>query len=124
MDKSFWNKRWRSFGFAIEGLKYLFGNEGNAQVHLMATVLVVAAGFIFGISAMEWIAVLLCIGMVICAEAMNTAIEKLCDKVSPEKDPLIKIAKDVAAGGVLVLAVISVIIAAIIFLPKIFCIFT
>ncbi len=116
----FWKDRIRSFGFATEGLKYLFSNEGNAKVHLMAVALVTAAGFVFHISSLEWIAVLLCIAMVICGEAMNTAIEKLCDKVSPDKDPLIKIAKDVAAGGVLIAAIISVIIAAIVFLPKIF----
>ncbi len=119
----FWRDRLKSFGYAIDGLRYLFCKEGNAKVHLMATLLVVVTGFLFRISAMEWTAILLCVGMVICGEALNTAIEKVCDKVSPQRDPLIKIAKDVAAAGVLVLAVVSVIIAAIIFGTKIILIF-
>lgn len=115
---SFLKDRIKSFGYAINGLVWLFRNEGNAKVHMIATVLVVAAGFIFEISAMEWVAILLCIGGVISAEGINTAIEKLCDKVSPEKDNLIKIAKDVSAGSVLILAIISVIVAILIFIPK------
>lgn len=114
----FLKDRIRSFRYAIDGLLWLFRNEGNAKVHMVATVLVVAAGFIFKVSAMEWVAILLCIGVVISAEGINTAVEKLCDKVSPEKDNLIKIAKDVSAGAVLILAIISVIIAILIFIPK------
>ncbi len=118
MKDGFWYKRMRSFGYAFDGLRYLFSHEGNAKLHLLATLLVVAAGFIFGISAGEWVAIVICIGAVISAEGMNTALEKLCDKVSPERDPLIKIAKDVAAGSVLMLAIASVVVAMLIFIPK------
>ena len=120
MKHGFWYSRLRSFGYAFEGLRYLFIHEGNAKLHLIAAMLVIIAGFIFNISTVEWIAILICIGMVISAEGMNTALEKICDKVSPEVNPLIKIAKDVAAGAVLILALISVVIGILIFYPNFF----
>ena len=97
----------------------MFRNEDHALIHAVATVLVVISGFIFGISVSEWCVVLLCIGTVLSAEAVNTAIEKVCDAVTEKYDKRIGIAKDVAAGAVLILAIISVIIAAVIFIPKI-----
>ena len=94
-------------------------DEAHARIHLLATVCVVIAGFLFQISAIEWCVVCLCIGSVFTAEAFNTAIEKLADKVTRERDPLIKYTKDVAAGAVLISAIASFVIACIIFIPKI-----
>lgn len=115
----YWKKRKDAFGYAIHGVVYLMKNEAHAKIHLLATICVVAAGFIFNISAWEWCAVITCIGTVLAGEAGNTAVEKLADKISKEKDPLIGIAKDVAAGAVFMLAIMSVIVGLIIFLPKI-----
>lgn len=81
-------------------------------------VLVIAAGFIFSISRMEWCAVVLCIGGVLMAEAVNSAIEALADKVSPERDPLIGRAKDIAAGAVLLFVIAAVVVGLIVFIPK------
>ena len=117
-------KRGRSFVYAWQGIVSLFGNEPNARIHLCVALLVVAAGFFFNISASEWCLVTLCIGGVFMAEAFNTAIEKLCDKVSPQTDSLIKIANDVAAGAVLLFVFAAVAVGLIVFLPKIIVFFS
>ena len=117
-------KRGRSFVYAWQGIVSLFGNEPNARIHLCVALLVVAAGFFFNISASEWCFVTLCICGVFMAEAFNTAIEKLCDKVSPQTDSLIKIAKDVAAGAVLLFVFAAVTVGLIVFLPKIIVFFS
>jgi len=113
-------KRTASFLYAFKGLKDLFKNQPNARIHAAAAVLVVLAGFYFHISRTEWIAVTLCIVMVLGLEAMNTALENLTDLVSPGFHPLAGKAKDVAAAAVLLAAMGTVIVALIIFLPKIF----
>lgn len=110
----------KCFYYAFQGICHLFRHERNAKIHLVAAILVIVAGFIFHISSGEWCTVILCIAGMFMGEGFNTAIEALCDKVSPQKDPLIKIAKDVAAGAVLLFAIATVIIAAIIFVPKFF----
>lgn len=116
-------KRIASFGFAFKGIGILYRDTPNALIHLIFTVGVLIAGFLLHISVGEWIAVILCIGIVTAAEAFNSALESLADKVSPEKDPLIGKAKDLAAGAVLVAAVMAAIIGIIIFLPKIISLF-
>ena len=122
--KNYFLKRGRSFVYPWQGIVSLFGNEPNARIHLCVALLVVAAGFFFNISASEWCLVTLCIGGVFMAEAFNTAIEKLCDKVSPQTDSLIKIAKDVAAGAVLLFVFAAVTVGLIVFLPKIIVFFS
>ena len=111
-------KRKAAFKYAGIGIYKLFREEAHAKIHLLAAVCVIACGIIFHISATEWCLVSLCIGGVFMAEAFNTAVEKLADKVSREKDPLIATAKDVAAGAVLLMAATSVAVGLIIFLPK------
>jgi diacylglycerol kinase len=93
--------------------------EPNSWIHSAAIVCVVVAGFVFRISSMEWIAVTLCIGFVFALEIINSAIENLADFVSPQKHELIKKVKDLSAAAVLVTAIMAVIIAFIIFIPKI-----
>ncbi len=109
-----------SFYFAFNGIKLCFKSERNFRVHCIATIIVVTLGILFNISNTEWVMILLCIAFVLCLEIINTAIEKLCDVVQPEKHPMIKIIKDMSAAAVLIGAVISVIIGAIIFFPQIF----
>ena len=123
MDYNYFQKRRKAFGYAWNGIIYLFRNEAHAKIHLLAAVCVIAAGVIFGISRWEWCSVLLCIGGVFMAESFNTAIEKISDKVSKERDPLIKIAKDVGAGAVLLFVMASVAVGFIVFLPYIIALF-
>ena len=105
------------FKFAASGLVYLFRTQLNAKVHLAIAAAVVVAGFLFGISQLEWCLIVLCIATVLAAEAINTAIESLADALHPDKHPLVGTAKDVAAGAVLICAIGAFIVGAIIFLP-------
>lgn len=98
----------------------MFRHEAHALIHLCAAVGVIVAGFLFKISAMEWCVISLCIGSVFMAEGFNTAIEKLADKVCKEQDALIGAAKDISAGAVLLMAIATVVVGCIIFIPKIF----
>lgn len=117
-NKFSWKKRAKSFVFAFAGIKIVLKNEHNAWIHLLIASLVLIFGLIFNLSSLEWVAILLCIGIVFMAEAFNTSIETLADRVNSEQDPMIKKTKDVAAGAVLIVAVISVIVGLIIFIPK------
>lgn len=112
-------KRLRSFGYAFHGIRLLITQEANAWIHCFAAVCVVVAGFFFGISVSEWIAVIFAIGMVLAAEAVNSAVEALADRVTQEYDEAIKRTKDLASGAVLILAIAAAIIGCIIFIPKI-----
>ncbi|WP_291529691.1 diacylglycerol kinase family protein [Bacteroides sp. UBA939] len=112
-------KQIRSFGYAWKGICQCIGKEQNLGFHLIAAVMVVVAGFFFGITRTEWLIVILCIGAVIAAELFNTAIEKLVDLTSPERNPIAGQVKDIAAGAVLVCAVAAAIIGIIIFFPYI-----
>ena len=95
-------------------------SQRNARIHAVATVLAVAAGALARISPTEWGLIVLAIVCVWAAEALNTSIEFLVDLVSPELHPLAAKAKDVAAGAVLVAAIGSLIIGALVFGPHIF----
>lgn len=110
-------KQLRSFGYAWKGIRCCVGKEQNLSFHLIATVLVVIAGWQLDITRTEWAILLLCIGMVIAAELFNTAIEKLVDLVSPEQHPLAGQVKDIAAGAVLVCAATVAMVGLIIFVP-------
>lgn len=115
---SYFGDRMGSFRYAIRGLKELFRHTPNAQIHLVLTIAVLILGWFFAIAAGEWIAILLCVALVLAAESFNSALENLTDLASPEIHPLAGKAKDLAAGGVLLCAVISVVVGTIIFLPK------
>ncbi len=111
-------KRIRSFGYALKGIRAVFGKEANVNIHLTMTALVVFCGFLFSISTTEWLICIICFGVVIGLEMMNSAIENLVDLVSPEKNKLAGKAKDIAAGAVLVAAICAAIVGLIIFIPK------
>ena len=100
----------RSFRFAGQGIVDLFRYENNAKVHLVIAGLVVAAGFWLRLSRTEWAIILTQIGLVWAAEAINTALEKLCDFVSPGLHPQIKAIKDLSSGAVLILAITAVVV--------------
>lgn len=85
------------------------------QIHCLAAVIVICCGFYFHVTTLEWLILLIVIGIVMSLEMINTAIEKTVDLATGDFKPLAKIAKDVAAGAVLLFAVIAVIIGAIIF---------
>ena len=112
-------KRLRSFAYAFNGIRLLVTGEPNARIHCFAAICAVSMGLFFKLSSMEWVAVTVAIGMVLAAEAINSAIESLADAVSPEYNESIKKTKDLAAGAVLLLAIAALVIGLIIFVPKI-----
>ncbi len=112
-----------AFRFAFRGLREMLRSEVHARIHLNATVIAIAAALLLGISRLEWIALVLTIAAVWSLEAVNTAIEAICDLVSPEQHPLVARAKDVAAGAVLVAAIASLLIAGLILAPRLIALF-
>ena len=114
MIRSYLVARFRSFGYALNGVRVLISTQPHAKLHLISSVIVLTGGAYLKIERSEWIAILICIGMVWMAEAMNTATEFLADEVSLEKRELIEKAKDVAAAGVLIVATTSVVVAGLI----------
>lgn len=118
-DKFSLIRRIQSFKYAFNGLKVVFKEEHNARIHLIVSLIVIICGVIFNISNLEWIIICFAIGFVISTEIINSAIENLCDFVSPEHHNLIKKVKDLSAAAVLVSTISSVIIGILIFFPKI-----
>ncbi len=117
-QKSFLRARIKSFGYAWRGIAALILTQGNALVHLAATLGVIVAGFHFHVSAGDWLALVLAMSSVWTAEGLNTAIEALADRITTEHDPLIGRAKDVAAGAVLLAAIAAAVVGAIVFGPR------
>lgn len=111
-------KRIKSFSYAFAGLKVLFKYEHNSRIHAVAAICVIAAGFLFRISYVEWIAVLIVIGMVFAAEIFNSSLERIADFIQPERDDRIRDIKDLGSAAVLVTAIIAAVIGIMIFLPK------
>ena len=107
----------RSFVHAFRGIAILVASERNARIHVVAALAVVAAGLRLGVSSAEWCLLVLAIGFVFSAEALNTGIEFVCDALHPEQHPLIGKAKDVAAAGVLLAAISAAVVGAVIFVP-------
>lgn len=117
---SYLNKRRKAFRYAGNGVWKLIRGEAHAKIHSLAAIVVVVTGAFVGLTVPEWCLVIICIGGVFMAEAFNSAIEKLCDKVNPEFDPMIGTIKDIAAGGVLLFSLAAAAVGLIIFLPKFF----
>jgi diacylglycerol kinase len=110
--------RFQAFRFAFRGVGQMLRTEPHARFHALATVVVVVLGGVLEIGRGDWLAVLLAIAGVWCAEAFNTAIEALCDVVSPEFHPQIERAKDIAAGAVLITAIAAVGVGVLVFGPR------
>jgi diacylglycerol kinase (ATP) len=109
----------KSFGYAFNGLRRMVCREQNARVHLLVAFCTALAGYGFRISASEWMAIVLAMGIVVAAEAFNTSIEALSDALSPKYCEDIRQVKDFAAGAVLVVALAALTVGLIIFLPRI-----
>jgi diacylglycerol kinase len=109
-----------AFGYAFVGIASFIKTERNAKVHLVAAIIVCSLGAYVGLESPEWLWVVSAITLVIVAEMINSAIERLCNRITTEQDPEIKIIKDISAGFVLLTSFYAVIIAAIIFAPYLF----
>jgi diacylglycerol kinase len=103
-----------SFGFAFSGLRYFFQTQRNARIELLAAILSCALGAWLRISRTDWAILLLTIALVLILEGINTALEAAIDLSTPEKHPLAKACKDVAAGMVLLAALASLAIGVLI----------
>lgn len=111
--------RFQSFRYAINGLWFVLKYEHNAWLHLCAAIFVITMSFYFQIKPLEWLIIIITISLVLITETINTAIERLCDFLHPEKHPSIGIIKDIAAGAVLITAISAMIVGFIIFIPYI-----
>lgn len=105
----------RSFGYAIEGFRTAVATERNIKVQLLVGVLAVVAGLVLRIDALSWVLVLLCIGLVLFAELVNTSIEAIVDLATQDLHPLAKRAKDIAAASVFTLSITVAVVGVIVF---------
>lgn len=110
--------RFGSFKFAIEGLLFLVKNEHNSRIHLLAAIAVIILGIIVKLNQIEWSLMIIVIGLVFLAELLNSSIETLADLINPERNALIKQAKDYGAAAVLISSIIALITGGLIFIPK------
>ncbi|MDR1422143.1 MAG: diacylglycerol kinase family protein [Coriobacteriales bacterium] len=104
-----------AFGYALSGIVHTVRTQRNMRIHLVIALLVLVASALLRLTGPEWAAIIICIVMVLAAETLNTGIEALVDSISPEIHPLAKIAKDAAAGMVLLLAIGAALVGLIIF---------
>ena len=109
------NKFYVAFVGLVSSLK-----DRSIQIQYILAILACIAAWMIGCNYYEWLAVLLCIGLVIVAEILNTCIEKLCDLYSTEKNEKIKYIKDFAAGGVLFASLIALTVGILIFVHHLF----
>lgn len=116
---SFIVERIRSIKFSLRGIWFLISTESSIKAQLFIVLLILLAGFYFNINTIEWLIQTLAIGLVLVAESLNTGIEKLADFVHPDYHKKIGFIKDVSAGSSGIAAIISLIIAGIIYIPKI-----
>jgi diacylglycerol kinase len=113
-----WAAFWRSFFFAGQGVWHVVRTQRNMRVHLLAATAAVTAGLILRISAVDWACVLTVIGLVLTAEALNTVVEAVVDLSTDTFHPLAKIAKDTAAGAVLISSAAALGVGIAVFLPR------
>ncbi|WP_181304793.1 diacylglycerol kinase [Rufibacter sp. XAAS-G3-1] len=114
---TFIRSRLNSFGYALKGISAAFRSEANMRWHVLSAGAVVAAGFYFGLTNMEWVVICFAIGLVWMAELFNTALEVVVNLVSPERHPLAGKAKDIAAGAVLIASLTAAVAGLLVFLP-------
>ncbi|MBX2816835.1 MAG: diacylglycerol kinase family protein [Saprospiraceae bacterium] len=118
--KKIWQRESNSFRCAWRGVRLFFKGEIHARVHFLILFFVLLLAYFFDCSTMEYIALISLSAIVLCAEALNSAIERLCDVVQPELDERIRDIKDIAAGAVLISAIGALVAGLLIFGPKIF----
>lgn len=112
------NRFFKSFGYAFAGLIYAFKTQLNFKIHCLAAILVIVLGFYIKLSVAEWLWIACAITLVLVVELLNTAIEVLVDLVSPQQNQKAGVVKDIAAAAVLISALLSLIVALLIFVPK------
>lgn len=116
--RGFFTREAESFACAFRGIAALLKSEVHARIHLVGTVAAIALGWWFGLAPGEWIAVVLAIGLVWVAEALNTAIEYVADLAHPDEHPEVKKLKDLAAAAVLFASVAAFVVGLIVFWPR------
>ncbi|QYF93849.1 diacylglycerol kinase family protein [Massilia sp. PAMC28688] len=109
--------RLKSFAYAIAGIIFMLKTQHNAWLHAVATMAVIALALYCNVSASDWRWLIVAMAMVWVGETINTAVEYVCDVVSPNYSEAVKHAKDIAAGGVLIAALASLIIGILTFWP-------
>lgn len=112
------NRLFTSFKYGIAGIAHAIRTQANFRIHLSISFVVIIAGLLLRSSNAEWAILVLTMMIVLAAELFNTSIEAALDRVSPEQHPLVKVAKDAAAGAVLITAIGAVVIGVLIFGPK------
>lgn len=108
-------KNRKSFGYAFKGIGYLLRYENNFKYQVFAAIVTIGLGFFLGLDTFEWLLIIIMIGLVLMAEASNTALEKFLDVLHPEIHPTVAKAKDLAAGAVLLISITAAIVGVIIF---------
>jgi diacylglycerol kinase (ATP) len=119
-EQGFLIGRLKSVKYAVKGMYLLIKTEASIMIQFCIAIVMTIVGFVVDISAMEWMFQFLAIGLVLVAEASNTAVEKISDFVHPEYNKDIGFIKDIAAGAPAFAAIIAIIIGGIIYLPKFF----
>ena len=119
-EDSFLKGRIRSLKFAFKGAWLLITTEASIKVQIAIGILISILGFVVQLTAQEWMFQCLAIGMLLVAESLNTAIEKLCDFIHPDYHKRIGFIKDISAGAATFAAIIAIVIGLIIYLPKFF----
>ena len=109
----------KSFKYALQGIKHCSVSEKNFRIQLAIAAIAFFFGIVFTITTVEWLAILFCSALVLGLEMVNTTIEKLSDTITKSIHPVLKQVKDIAAGAVCLVSIISFITGCIIFLPKI-----
>lgn len=120
LSRTYLKTRIASFGYAFEGLFQFFSGEAHARVHLVAIICVIMTGVAVSFSVFEWVLVIFACTLVVVSEAINTAIESLCDVVTTEHHAGIKKTKDIAASAVLMASFAALLIALSIFYMRIY----
>lgn len=111
-------KKWIGFSFAYNGLREMMKSERNFKIQLSIALLVIITGLLLGLSKIEWAIIMIVIGLVLVAETVNSAIEEMIDYLNPKIHPTAKKIKDIAAGAVLLAAIIATIVGVLILFPK------
>lgn len=118
MKRNDLGSRLRSIRIALGGLKQVLVLEPNARIHGLITLIVFGAAWLLQLSRVEWVLLVITVGLVWMAEVFNTAVEKLVDLASPERNPAAKAVKDISAGAVLVSALVSILVGLLLFGPR------
>ena len=114
---SYIKNRKNAFGYAFKGIYSFFKEEAHAKIHLAVFIMVLIAGVYFQITRLEWFIILICTALVFGLEMLNSALEKALDQIHPGQNENIGKAKDIAAGAVLMSAIVSVILGLMVFWP-------